>query len=131
MVNSPEVVGKYARLLTDCAKSNQSIHQYAQEHGLAFTGLYKWARYFRNRIAHGDSFENLVLPPVKSFTKSLSTQPLPEIVELPAPRFENTAAKPARSILATVTFKNQATMEISSDIAPEQLAMLIKAVSLC
>ena len=70
MVKSPEVVGKYTRLLTDCAKSNQSIHQYAQEHGLDFTGLYKWARYFRNRIAHGDSFENLVLPPVKSFTKS-------------------------------------------------------------
>ena len=45
---------------------------------------------------------------LKSPTKSLSTQPLPEIVELPAPRFENTASWTA--------------------LLPETTSLLVKAI---
>ena len=117
------IVEKYAKMLTDCAASNLSVRQYAFSHGISNSMLYKWIK----RISRGESFPGLVLPVISC---PASPQHNPEIVEITD---SPVSCQPRLSsgTLGTITLKNQTTLDISGDIAPEQLLMLIKAVSSC
>jgi transposase-like protein len=121
------IVEKYAKMLTDCAASNLSVRQYAFSHGISNSMLYKWIKIFKERISRGESFPGLVLPVI---SYPASPQHNPEIVEITD---SPVSCQPRLSsgTLGTITLKNQTTLDISGDIAPEQLLMLIKAVSSC
>ena len=129
MVSSPNkaLVEKYVRILADCAASNLSVRQYAQSHGISNSTLYKWVKYFKDRMSRGETFPSLVLPEVSCSSGSHQD---PEIAEISAP----SVSRPPRlsaGIIGTITFKNQATLDISGNIDSEQLSMLIRAVSSC
>jgi predicted DNA-binding transcriptional regulator AlpA len=125
--SNKESVERHAKMLTDCAASNLSVRQYALSQGISDSVFYRWIKYFKARMALGETFPGLVLPEV---SRSSGSRRDPEIVEISA---HSVSCPPRLSagILGTITFKNQATLDISGNIDSEQLEMLIKAVSSC
>ena len=125
--SNKESVERHIKLLNDCAASNLSVRQYALSQGISDSVFYRWIKYFKARMALGETFPGLVLPEV---SRSSGSRRDPEIVEISA----HSVSRPPRlsaGILGTITFKNLATLDISGNIDSEQLSMLIGAVSSC